>query len=356
MRSPFALVYAATLVHINIADDCPCPGWCTGKHGQPPALPAGNGPVPGVITVSQTPGAANCTTIQGAVLLTRNGYRDRYTIQVAPGYYKEKVTIGSNRPPITMVGISDQEDGVLVQWEDCDGCVSPSDPIGEWRDQTLWVGAADFRVENMSFAGAWPKTGRNMAVQVQGDRASFHNSRIYGDSSDTLFTGNSDTRAYFSSCYINGTYDFLWGVGSAVFIDCEIVGSDNIAAHKGSLVDRNGVLGGCIGDQLLGHSCTAYLMLNCRLSRPWRNQATTVYKSCWMDDHIAPVGWSHPNPTPLGAYANLTFAEFNSTGPGASISRPLPAQIFTAEEAAKWTPAVVLKGWNPLVPSQQPWQ
>ena len=183
MRSPFALVYAATLVHINIADDCPCPGWCTGKHGQPPALPvrqiytcetakigsyirdrrcvlrlaylgvafvmsfkeiiyrrsmalklicqptwvdslfkAGNGPVPGVITVSQTPGAANCTTIQGAVLLTRNGYRDRYTIQVAPGYYKEKVTIGSNRPPITMIGISDQEDGVLVQWEDCDGC------------------------------------------------------------------------------------------------------------------------------------------------------------------------------------------------------------------------------------------
>ena len=83
---------------------------------------AGNGPVPGVITVSQTPGAANCTTIQGAVLLTRNGYRDRYTIQVAPGYYKEKVTIGSNRPPITMIGISDQEDAVLVQWEDCDGC------------------------------------------------------------------------------------------------------------------------------------------------------------------------------------------------------------------------------------------
>lgn len=39
MRSPFALVYAATLVHINIADDCPCPGWCTGKHGQSPALP-----------------------------------------------------------------------------------------------------------------------------------------------------------------------------------------------------------------------------------------------------------------------------------------------------------------------------
>ena len=122
---------------------------------------------------------------------------------------------------------------------------------------------------------------RNMAMQVQADRAFFHNSRFYGDSSDTLFTGNTDNRAYFSSCYINGSYDFLWGVGSAVFVDSTIVGSDNIAAHKGSLVDRNGVLGGCTGDQLLGHSCTAYLMLNCRLPRPtgYRGRSTTLGRS-----------------------------------------------------------------------------
>ena len=117
-----------------------------------------------------------------------------------------------------------------------------------------------------------------MAMQVQADRAYFHNSRFYGDSSDTLFTGNADNRAFFSSCYINGTYDFLWGVGSAVFVDTTIVGSDNIAAHKGSLVDRNGVLGGCTGSQLLGRSCTAYFMLNCKLPRPkgYRGKSTTL--------------------------------------------------------------------------------
>lgn len=93
-----------------------------------------------------------------------------------------------------------------------------------------------------------------------------------------VFTGNTDNRAFFSSCYINGTYDFLWGVGSAVFVDTTIVGSDNIAAHKGSLVDRNGVLGGCTGSQLLGRSCTAYLMLNCKLPRPkgYRGKSTTL--------------------------------------------------------------------------------
>merc|ERR1719174_123559 len=74
--------------------DCPCPGYCSGKT---PALPAGEGPPPGVITVSQTPGVANCTTIQGAIDLTRFAYRDRYTIRVAPGTYNEKVVISANR-------------------------------------------------------------------------------------------------------------------------------------------------------------------------------------------------------------------------------------------------------------------
>ena len=88
--------------------------------------------------------------------------------------------------------------------------------------------------------------------------------------------------------------------------------------------------------------------------RPWRDQATTVYKNCWMDDHIAAVGWNHPSS--ISAYSNLTFAEYNSTGPGAAKTRPAPAQIFTAEQAAKWTVAAVLKGWDPLVPSQQNWE
>ena len=32
-----------------------------------------------------------------------------------------------------------------------------------------------------------------------------------------------------------------------MFESTDIVGSENIAAHKGTTVDRNGVLGGCTG-------------------------------------------------------------------------------------------------------------
>ena len=37
-------------------------------------------------------------------------------------------------------------DGVLVKWNDCDGCSTPSDPYGEWFDQTLWVGVSQSRI------------------------------------------------------------------------------------------------------------------------------------------------------------------------------------------------------------------
>lgn len=362
-RSSTLLLFHAALA-VAATGDCPCPGYCDGKS---PALPAGEGPPPGLITVSPTPGAANCTTISGAIALTRFAYRDRYTIEIAPGRYVEKVTIEPNRPPITLRGMNGgAPDAVLVQWFDCDGCVTPSDGVGEWGDQTLFVGAADFRAENISFAGSSRESaGRNMALQVQADRAFFAHARFYGAASDTLYTGGSDHRAYFTRCFVNGTYDFIWGVGSAVFDRCTIVGSDNVAAHKGSQVNRDGVLGGCVGAALLGRSCTAFLMDRCvlprppgyggsstTLGRPWRSDATVVWKSCWMDGHIAPGGWLVKG---IADATNITFAEFNTTGPGARQTRDKPGAVLTAAEASNWTQAAVLKGWNPHTPSQAPW-
>ena len=346
---------------------CACPAHCACLSAKRTDCPP-----PGTLTVGPT--GANCTTIQGAIDLTRFGYRDRYTILIAPGLYKEKLVVAANRPPITLRGMSGVADGVLVQQFDCDGCSTPTDAEGEWYDQTLWVGASDFRAENISFAGAWPRGGRNMALQVAADRAAFFNSRFYGDSADTLYTGGMDHRAYFSNCYVNGTDDFIWGIGSAVFERSTLVGTSTITAHKGTQVDMNGQLNGCQGDKRFGESCTAWLFKDCRLpkpspktraglgslGRPWRWMATVLFHSCWMDDHIPSAGWTLIKDsaacTPeLCVAKNLTFAEFNSSGPGAKPTRPAPAKVFSAAEAASWTVERVLRGWNPLVPAQQPY-
>lgn len=358
------IVLTAAAFAAAASTSCPCPGYCAGPHA---ALPAGVGPPPGLITVSATPGAANCTTIGGAVALTRFGYRDRYTIEVAPGEYREKVVIGANRPPITLRGMSAAADGVLLRWTDADGAVSPTDHVGEWFDQTLWVGAADFRLENVSVAGCslaeCPKGGRNMALQVAADRASFARSRFYGASADTLYHGSKDHRAYFDACYVNGTYDFIWGAGSAVFEGCELVGSANIFAHKGSQLDTDGRP--CERWDLGAHSCTGCLVLGSRVTRPqrfthntttlaraWRGEATVVYRDSWLDSHIARGGWLVGDRTV--SYDNVTFAEANTTGPGARRPRVAPGVVLAGAAAAAWTRQAVLRGWDPLRPSQEP--
>ena len=57
------------------------------------------------------------------------GYRDRYRIEIGEGTYTEKLVVEANRPPITMVGMTPEVDGVVVTWSDCDGCSSPTDLV-----------------------------------------------------------------------------------------------------------------------------------------------------------------------------------------------------------------------------------
>ena len=74
--------------------------------------------------------------------------------------------------------------------------------------------------------------------------------------------------------------------------------------------------------------------------------AHVVYKNTWMDKHISALGWSSGRGMPT---ANLTYAEFNSTGPGANPSKRAKfSKQLTAAEAAEWTVERVLQGWLPL--------
>merc|ERR1719221_1995105 len=98
--------------------------------------------------------------------------------------------------------------------------------------------------------------GRNMATRFLGDRTAVYNSRIYG-CHDTVYTGTH--RVYFKDSLINGSTDFLFGEGSAVWDNCTIVGNGgHITAHRGMITDRN--LNTCAPNK----SCTAYLIRNSR--------------------------------------------------------------------------------------------
>ena len=90
------------------------------------------------------------------------------------------------------------------------------------------------------------------------------------------------------------------------------------------------------------------------LGRPWRIYASTIYLNCEMSDVVRPEGWfDWKKPE---AHATARYAEFNSTGDGASpTNRPDWTKQLTKTEAKKITVEKVLggaDGWKPdLIPA-----
>ena len=80
------------------------------------------------------------------------------------------------------------------------------------------------------------------------------------------------------------------------------------------------------------------------LGRPWGPLATVIYKNCWMGGHIHPAGWTAGRVD----VAHVLYAEFNSSGPGASAgTRASFSRQLTPQQAQIWNVSSVLRGWLP---------
>jgi len=90
---------------------------------------------------------------------------------------------------------------------------------------------------------------------------------------------------------------------------------------------------------------------NVYLGRPWRNYATVVLLNTEMGDHILPAGWSEWHRGETNRIATAYYAEYNSSGPGATMAEREPhTHKLTAAEAARYETRRFLAGsdgWDP---------
>jgi pectinesterase len=76
-----------------------------------------------------------------------------------------------------------------------------------------------------------------------------------------------------------------------------------------------------------------------------------VFVDCWMDDHIGAKGWDRMSMTDSTGSRTwwgpetARFFEFGTRGPGA-VASPT-RRVLGRAEAARHTPAAVLRGWAP---------
>ena len=239
-------------------------------------------------------------------------------IRLAPGVYRQKVMITT--PGLTVIGAGAGE--TVIVWDDH---ARKRHPIGgeynTFRTYTLAVCADGVTMKNLTVANdaRFPEhKGQEVALSVVADGFSMKNCTLRS-TQDTLFLGplpsdligryegflldplrrGGEMKMRFENCLIEGTVDFIFGCGNALFQNCEIRSLEDarnigyIAAPAHSLLQREGFL-------------FRHCRLTCEagvaegsiyLARPWRDHGMVRFENCTYGPHITAAGFDNWNGT-----------------------------------------------------------
>jgi polygalacturonase len=281
-------------------------------------------------------------------------------ISVAPGIYREVLTI--DKPNISIRSPYPDAARTVIVFDKSAGTAG-----GTFNSATVNVKADGFAAENLTFANDFNamhlqefQGSQALALLVTGDRAVFRNMRLLGNQ-DTLYAGSKNcdfskgsvcipARQYFWRCYIEGNVDFIFGDGKALFEDCEIRSMQHsigfITAQGKHYSDQDSlfVFNRC---KLTAQPGVSHVWLG----RPWRSFASVVFLNTEMDGHIEPAGWREWHPGETKSIETAFYAEYGSSGAGASpAARDPHTKKLSAAEAARYAKKRFLTGhdgWNP---------
>ena len=290
-------------------------------------------------TVSQD-GSGNYKTVQAALDAIPVNNKQRITIYIKKGTYQEKLHLDSTKDFVTLVG--EDKFKTILTYNDHTGKVAPSGEIINTR--TSWsfiIKGNDFYAESITFDNnAGFTAGQAVAVEVQGDRASFVNCRFTGNQ-DVLFTSSDNSRQYYRQCYIEGTTDFIFGSSTAWFEQCHIHSKKNSHITAASTPETHAF--GYVFNDCIFTADTAVNKVS--LGRPWRPFASVTYINCYLDRHIFPAGWD--NWRNAANEKTARYAEYKSYGPGANPgARARWSRQLTDEEVKSYTLKNVLGNWG----------
>lgn len=307
---------------------------------------------PAAITVAKD-GSGDFTTIQAAVNSVRDLSMLQVRIFIKKGVYNEKLVIPSWKTNISLVGES--RDSTIITNNDYTGKDYPGkDASGRekfmtFTTYTVLVEGNDFSAENLTIQNTAGRVGQAVALHVEGDRVTIKNCRLLGNQ-DTLYAAKENSRQYYQDCYIEGTTDFIFGEATAVFRRCTIKSLTN--SYITAAATRRGHLFGFVlmDCKLVADTAARRVFLG----RPWRPFAKTVFIHCELGGHIAPAGWDPWKGDRMFPDKEKTayYAEYENTGPGASINdRVAWSKQLKKKEAKQYTIENILGGadhWRPL--------
>lgn len=308
------------------------------------------------LTVAQD-GSGNYTTLQAAINAAPAGLTTPYKIFVKNGKYREKINIPSAKTFIQIIGESVAN--TIVYYDDAAYMAG-----GTSGSASFTVNANDFSALNITFANTYDYDGgvaagqtsiQAVAVLVNGDRAAFKNCRFLGNQ-DTLY---QNKKGYYKNCYIDGIIDFIFGGGAVIFDSCTVYPKTRTTGGSSYITAANTPSGQAYGYvfrdcKVIGNpGATSYVM-----GRPWQNSTGSsvpyaenkvAFINSILNANISPAGWSTWDAgtnTALITFGEYQSKYFNSTPVDVSARVPWSQQL-NATQAADYSNANVLAGWNP---------
>ncbi|XP_047339189.1 probable pectinesterase 53 [Impatiens glandulifera] len=282
------------------------------------------------LTVDKNPATGDFTSIQDAIDSLPTVNLIRVVIKVHAGVYKEKVIIPAMKSFISIEG--DGADKTIVEWGDTAQTIGPNGkPLGTFGSATFAINSPFFIARNITFKNPTPvpepgAIGKQaVALRISGDNAAFYGCKFLG-AQDTLY--DQLGRHYYKDCYIEGSVDFIFGNGLALFEEC----------HVHAIAQRMGAVTAQGRSNMLED--TGFSFVNCKvtgsgalyLGRAWGPFSRVVFANTYMDDIIIPKGWFNwGDPT---REMTVFYGQYKCTGPGARFAgRVSWSRELTDEEA-----------------------
>lgn len=243
-------------------------------------------------------------------------------IRLAAGEYRQKVVVRT--PGLTLVG--EGADRTVIVWDDYAKKIhADGKEYNTFRTWTVAVCADGVAMEDLAVVNDSlhpEEKGQEVALTVYGDGFTMTRCRLTS-TQDTLFVGplprdliqrydgflpdelraDRNLSQTFRDCLIEGTVDFIFGCGKALFDHCEIRslndarGVGYVAAPAHSLEDAP-----FPADGLTFRDCR----LTCEdgvapgsiyLARPWRDYGLCLFENCVYGPHVSPEGFDKWNDT-----------------------------------------------------------
>lgn len=287
-------------------------------------------------------GVSDFKTVQEAINAVPDFRKNETKIYIKNGIYKEKLVLPASKTQVTFIGESKTE--TILTYDDFAQKHNIfGEEVGTTGSTSFYVFGNNFTAKNITFENSAGPVGQAVAVRVDGDKVIFENCRFLGHQ-DTLYLHGKNSRQYYKDCYIEGTVDFIFGWSTGYFENCEIY-CKNKGYVTAASTEASSLYGFVFKDCKITSNAEANSFY---LGRPWRDHAQTVWIDCYMDKHIKPEGWHNWNKP--NAEKTTFYAEYNSSGPGASKKRVAWSKKLNKNTVEKFSKQNVLKGldnWKP---------